>query len=426
MAVVRRVERGEQSKGKLQQNSLFKGLHKSQEKNITSLIFSRQKPEGISQQYSVIRDDAERSNSEMNQLVHASRYVNDKYALKSSKARKGKELKFKHPGSTNCPYLSDDIECDVMNHDNDVTIRDPDVNRLVARKHYTSRKQSLVHSKRIIKSSLSICNRTFTQMALLLVTIICILGGLFDIELPERKSTIGTSSEPLIRFRASPVLSILRESAAVISRIKEGICSCMHKRMSLHNNKQLIRHMKVLQNTIICDETFCTQNLMSSNELAKPLITTRSLDYSILSYVTLTQNVLAGKRFDTYIFPSADFCALRVYYLDTYTVNLELDDNFKVFFDHVYLYILTFYHSWSSCHWATYASDIFYTLVYFSLNWIVSVIKSHDKYQSLILIRLALTRKAISGNQYVLCHFRSYWKGWRPLVTPWACCIKED
>ena len=247
MAVVRRVERGERSKGKLQQNSLFKGLHKSQEKNITSLIFSRQKPEGISQQYSVIRDDAERNNSEMNQLVHASRYVNDKYALKSSKARKGKELKFKHSGSTNCPYLSDNIECDVMNHDNDVTIRDPDVNRLVARKHYASRKQSLVHSKRIIESSLSICNRTFTQMALLLVTIICILGGLFDIELPERKSTIGTSSEPLIRFRASPVLSILRESTAVISRIKEGICSCMHKRMSLHNNKQLIRHEDITE-----------------------------------------------------------------------------------------------------------------------------------------------------------------------------------
>ena len=32
----------------------------------------------------------------------------------------------------------------------------------------------------------------------------------------------------------------------------------MHKRMSLINNKQLIRRMKVLQNTIICEETICT------------------------------------------------------------------------------------------------------------------------------------------------------------------------
>ena len=75
MAVVRKVERGERSKGKLLQDSLFKGLHKSQEKNITSLPFSRRKPEGVSQHYSVIRDDDERSNSEMNQLVHASQYA---------------------------------------------------------------------------------------------------------------------------------------------------------------------------------------------------------------------------------------------------------------------------------------------------------------------------------------------------------------
>ena len=127
----------------------------------------------------------------------------------------------------------------------------------------------------------------------------------------------------------------------------------------------------------------------------------------------------------TYIFPFADFWAFRVYHLDTYTVNLELDDNFKVFYGLVYLYIFTFYHSWSSCNWATYSSVIFHTLVYFSLNWIVSVIKSHDKYQSLILIGLALTRKANSGIQEILFHFRSYWRGWRPLVTPWACCIKE-
>ena len=176
----------------------------------------------------------------------------------------------------------------------------------------------------------------------------------------------------------------------------------MHKRMSLNNNKQLIRHMKVLQNTIICEETFWTNSLVRSSELAKPLITTCSHGYSILSYVTLTQNVLAGKRFDTYIFPSADFFAFRVYKLDTYTVNLELDDNFKVFYDLLYLCIFTFYRSWPSCNWATYPSVILYTLVYFSLNWIVSVIRSHDKYQSLVVIRLALTGKASSGIQYIL------------------------
>ena len=278
--------------------------------------------------------------------------------LKPLETRKEKEeLKFKHLGSTNCRNHSDVMVSGVIAEpDNDVTIRDiVDVNRPVARKRYAPRKQSLVHSKGILKSSLRVCSRTFTFIALILAIVISVVGGLFNIRLPERKSTIGTSSEPLVasRFIDSSVLSNLREFAATISRIKEGLCYCMHKRMSLNNNNQLIRCMKILQN-MICEETFCTNiaSLSRPSELAKPLITTRSHGYSILSYVTLTHNVLAGKRSDTYIFPSADFRAFQVYYLDTYTVNLELDDNFKVFYDVVYLYISTFYRSWPSCNWA--------------------------------------------------------------------------
>ena len=134
---------------------MFKGLQKSQRKNITSLLFSRQKPEGISQQHSVIRDNAERSNAEMNQLVHASHDAYDKYTLKSSKARKGKEeVKFKHPGSTN----DEDIKCDVIEHDNDATIRDTDVNKLIARKRYAPKKHSFVHTKEFLKSLLRVCS----------------------------------------------------------------------------------------------------------------------------------------------------------------------------------------------------------------------------------------------------------------------------
>ena len=50
-------------------------------------------------------------------------------------------------------------------------------------------------------------------------------------------------------------------------------------------------------------------------------------------------NALAGKHLDTYIFPSADFWASRVYYLDTYTVNLEFDDDFPEVYDLLYIYI---------------------------------------------------------------------------------------
>ena len=83
----------------------------------------------------------------------------------------------------------------------------------------------------------------------------------------------------------------------------------------------------------------------------------------------------------TYIFPSVDFWASRGYYFDASTVNFELDDNFKVFFDFIYLYIYLFYRSWSSCNWAAYPADIFVnisTLVYFSSKVIVLIIKRHD------------------------------------------------
>ena len=345
--------------------------------------------------------------------------------LKPKEIRKEKEeLTFKSQESTNCPFLSDVI---VASSNSDDTLQDVEVNTLIARKRYVPRKRSLMHSEGSFKSSLGVCSQTLTLIALILSIIISVVGGLFNIKLPERKSIVGTPSEPLIRirFRSSSILYILRESSVTIVGINGELCSCINKGMFLNNSKQLIRCMKILQTTIRYEETFCSQNLKCSSKLARPLITTRSHGYSILSYVTLAQNVFPPKRSGTYIFPSADFCAFQVYYLDTYTINLELDDNFKVFYDPVYLYIFTFYRSWSSCNWATYSSDIFHTLVYFSLNWIVSVIRSHDKYQSLILIGLALTGKASSGIQCILFHLRSYWREWRPLVTPWAVLYKR-
>ena len=199
-----------------------------------------------------------------------------------------------------------------------------------------------MHTKGFLKSTLNVCSQTFTKVALMLAAVISILGGVLNVKLPGRISTIGTSS------------------------------SCSR-----------------------------------SSELAKPRTTNRCHGYSTLSEPTLTRNVLAGKHLDTYIFPSADFWASRVYYLDTYTVNLESDDNLTVFYDLIYIY--TFYRSWSSCNWAIYPRAILYTLAYFSLNSIVSVIRIHDKYQNLILIGLALTEKASSRIQYILFHFLLYW-----------------
>ena len=43
----------------------------------------------------------------------------------------------------------------------------------------------------------------------------------------------------------------------------------------------------------------------------------------------------------------------------------------------------------------------------------------------MILIGLALAEKAYVGFRCFLLYYRSHWEEWRPLVTPWARCIKE-
>ena len=195
----------------------------------------------------------------------------------------------------------------------------------------------------------------------------------------------------------------------------------MRKVIFLNDNQQLTRCMKVLQNTIIRGVTIC--NNRSPSSMLKTCAPYHYSDHATRAPTTFARNVLAGKHLDVYIFLSTDFCASCIDYLDIYTVYLESDVNFMVFYNLIYLYIYTFYRSWSSCNWATYPKVLLYT--YFSLNSIVSVIRIHDKYQSLILIGLALTEEANSRIQYILFPFQSYRRGWRPLVTPWACCIKE-
>ena len=104
---------------------------------------------------------------------------------------------------------------------------------------------------------------------------------------------------------------------------------------------------------------------------------------------------LAEKCLSTYLFLFTDFCAFSVYYSDIYTVNLELEDNFRILYDLIYLYIYNVCRSWASCNWATHPAEILvnmYTLVYFSSKVIALIIKSHDKYQSIVLIGLTHQR----------------------------------
>ena len=175
--------------------------------------------------------------------------------LEPSKTSKEEaEVKSRHLESTNYDVMVDD---DTLNSD----VINQDVKKPIARKRY-AQKHSLVSKEGFIRSSVRVCSQTFTKAACILAIVISILGGLCNIKLPEQKSPIGTSSSlspykpcVVLRFLDSSVLPYLRESAAATIGINEGLCSCIRKGMFLNNNKQLIRRMKVLQNTIICEET---------------------------------------------------------------------------------------------------------------------------------------------------------------------------
>ena len=125
--------------------------------------------------------------------------------------------------------------------------------------------------------------------------------------------------------------------------------------------------------------------------------------------------VLAGKCLGTYLCLFADFWASIAFHLDIYKINLELEDNFRILYDLIYLYIYDVYRSWASCNWATLPAEILvnmYTLVYFSSKVITLMIKSHDKYQSIVLVGLTHAERASSENWFILGHYRSYWREW--------------
>ena len=66
LSIVRKVEKSERIKGKVQQEFVIKSPSQNRGKTMTSLSYSGQKSEGEDQQCSVIRNNTKRSKSETN------------------------------------------------------------------------------------------------------------------------------------------------------------------------------------------------------------------------------------------------------------------------------------------------------------------------------------------------------------------------
>ena len=330
LSVVWKVGKSERVKGKLQQEFVIKSPP-NRGKTMTSLSYSRQKSEGKDQQCSI---NTERSKSETNQFIPIYQYKTNIYIYTLKPSDSGKEqrgIKFKRPGSANSQH-SDDVISDGINQGGDV-------NRLIARKHYATTKDSFSYTKEFLKATLNICKQSFIQLAIILAVAISLIESGLNMNLLKLVCTAGLAvvvcqecgnnsngTLPLaISVLVYAILAILRKSTATITNISKVLGSCFQKVMVFDNKKQLTRCMKVLQITIICGVTILPYY------------------YATRETTTFSGNVSAGKHINAYIFPSADVYASWINYFDTYTENLESEYKIMVFCKLVYFYIFAFY-----------------------------------------------------------------------------------
>ena len=144
----------------------------------------------------------------------------------------------------------------VVSSNGDVTIRDTpwnaDVNRLIARKRFVPRKQSLTYSVGKFKKSLMACSRIVTFIALFLAIVTNVIGGLININRYERKSTVGTSAslpwyECLRDYSCYCSCSILRKFLATILSSGNELWPCVIIDANWKEKRWFKRRKEILQ-----------------------------------------------------------------------------------------------------------------------------------------------------------------------------------
>ena len=327
MDVVRKVGRSERLKGKQIKEMIVKDLHKNREKTMTSSCHSRQNSESDHPSYSVILDDRERENIE---IGNVSPSENDRSTLTPLKAKeKVEKARFRYPESLNYDVMADDA---ILN--SDVINRDDNVKKPVARKRYARREQSLMPKIEFFKRISGMCNKTWINFALILVIITSVIKGGININSSERLRTAGLSSaiwqecENINSHRTHPFHPrLLRAVITATTGFWPKSGSHIPKLIFCKKKQQITRDGIIFKNTIGSDVT-----------IFRP-VTAPPCCYATREQRTFPRNVLAGKLFEAYIFLFAVFCAFRLLYFVTYTLNLGFDNSFKAFCDLGYIYI---------------------------------------------------------------------------------------
>ena len=340
-----------------------------------------------------------------------------------------KELTFKSQESTNCQHRigNDDI---IASSKSDVTrqasLSAVGINRLVARKCLMTTEQLLSSSVENSRKLWKAYKGFISLIAVYLAIIVSVLGGLTKLIRCERKSIVGNSrkffaSESQRNVCAPFPFSIFHECRIMGSRFNKELWLREITYWLWERNKLIRKRKEELWSfgVWLVIATKWLRNLQLGN-VSKGTFGIRSGNTA--------ETFLAGKRFTTYLCLLSDLwasCRINLYF---YMINLGFEDKFKSIYDHIILFIYDMYRYPLSCKWASYPGALavkMHTLVYFLSKVNLLIIKSYDKYQSINLIGLAHVEKAYSRNQLFLDHNRPYWRELRPLVTPWAWCIKE-
>ena len=170
--------------------------------------------------------------------------------FKSQESTNCQKAESRHPGSA----TDDGMKYDgmVASSNSDVTtLRNVDVNRLIARKRYIPRKQLLVNLVGSIKRSLRAYSQIVTFIALFLAIVTNVLGGLINIKRYERKSTVGTSvslprCESSRSYSCYYSVSILHKFLANILGSDKELWPCVIIDTNWKDNKRFKRRKEIL------------------------------------------------------------------------------------------------------------------------------------------------------------------------------------
>ena len=416
LRVVRKIGQQERARGEHNSVSVFK-FPSNGEKNVMSSSIPAKNTKGKN-----ISNSAKyNAGMGINSPKHLQ--MNDIYAVNNCKMQE-KEKKRESPLTRRLG--NDDI---IASSESDVTLPAvlsvEGINELVARKRFLPTKHSVSSLIDSSRKRWTVCKGLISLIIIRLVMILSILGQLTKIIRYERKSIVGNSmefgsNEKLRNVGAPFPFTIFHKWLNTVLDFQRKLWHCGAVYLLWKRNKLDTRGKKKLW------------SFSSKPILAKKLRNLRLGNISKETFGLRSGNVIltfmAGKRSETCLCLFSDLCASCHTQLRLLLVNLEFGNRFKVIYEYIYLYIYRLCRCMLSCKWASYPGVFvikMYTLVYFSSKVNLLMIKSHKKNQSINLIGLAHVRKAYSGNRLFLAHNRPYWRELRPLVTPWAWCIKE-